>query len=62
MFHSSLLDPMCTCLAIFNLGKMTGYAATRFGWAFVKDEALAKKMEVYLWANGQGTGIEVGRS
>ena len=45
-------------VAIFSLSKLAGYAATRVGWAFVKDPAVAAAMRHYIFINGQGAGVE----
>ena len=35
-------------LLIFTLTKLTGHAATRFGWALVRDRAVAAAMQAYI--------------
>jgi hypothetical protein len=40
-------------VAIFSAGKIFGHAASRFGWAFVSDPAIAQYMYDYLWVNGR---------
>jgi aspartate/methionine/tyrosine aminotransferase len=35
-------------IMVFSLSKLLGYASTRFGWALVKDEKIAKRMEEYI--------------
>eukprot|EP00747_Dinoflagellata_sp_TGD_P134252 gnl/TRDRNA2_/TRDRNA2_175296_c0_seq2.p1 gnl/TRDRNA2_/TRDRNA2_175296_c0~~gnl/TRDRNA2_/TRDRNA2_175296_c0_seq2.p1 ORF type:complete len:299 (+),score=27.90 gnl/TRDRNA2_/TRDRNA2_175296_c0_seq2:510-1406(+) len=46
-------------IMIFSLNKMTGYAASRFGWALVKDQELAMLMGkgLQLWSGG-GPAVE----
>ncbi|KAK9111168.1 hypothetical protein Scep_018687 [Stephania cephalantha] len=41
-------------LMIFTMSKLTGHAGSRFGWAFVKDEAVYKRMSSYLSINSIG--------
>ena len=45
-------------VVIFSLSKMSGYAATRFGWALVKSPLVAERMGHYIFVQGQGTGVE----
>ncbi|KAF9599653.1 hypothetical protein IFM89_001599 [Coptis chinensis] len=35
-------------LMIFTLSKLTGHAGSRFGWAFVRDENIYKRMQMYI--------------
>lgn len=35
-------------IMVFSLSKLIGYAATRFGWALVKNEEIAKRMAEYI--------------
>jgi len=42
-------------VAIFTASKILGHASSRFGWAFVNDEAIAKRMFEYIWANGRSS-------
>ena len=45
-------------IIIFSLSKLTGYAASRFGWAFVRDRDVAQAMDSYIFINGQGSSVE----
>ena len=45
-------------IIIFSLSKLTGYAASRVGWAFVADRNVAQAMDSYIFVNGQGAGVE----
>lgn len=56
--HLTSVVPPQADIMVFSLSKLSGFAASRFGWALVKDEALAEKMEKYIFINGQGAGIE----
>jgi len=56
--HMTTVVPEAAPIMVFSLSKLSGYAATRFGWALVQDEALAEGMAKYIFVNGQGAGIE----
>jgi aspartate/methionine/tyrosine aminotransferase len=46
-------------LMIFSLAKLTGYAASRLGWALVRDAEVAALMAEYMAVmNGGGPGVE----
>ena len=46
-------------VSIFGLSKMTGHASTRFGWAYVKDKALADKMKHYVELTTSGVSADI---
>ena len=52
---SSEKDP---AIQVFSLSKLAGYAASRVGWALIKDKAVAEAVESYIFLNGQGAGVE----
>ena len=43
---------------VFSLAKLSGYAASRVGWAFVRDRQLAAAMSRHLFLTGEGAGVE----
>ncbi|KAK9134406.1 hypothetical protein Syun_013736 [Stephania yunnanensis] len=51
---TAIPTPADSDLMIFAMSKLTGHAGSRFGWAFVKDEAVYKRMSSYLSINSIG--------
>lgn len=45
-------------IMVFSLAKATGHAATRIGWALVKDKALADEMDHYIEMSTSGVSHE----
>lgn len=45
-------------IGIFSFSKAFGLASTRIGWAFIKDDTLAKKVQDYIEYNTSGISIE----
>ena len=45
-------------LMVFSLSKLTGYAASRIGWALVKDPLVAKDMASYVWLQSTHASVE----
>jgi len=43
---------------VFSLSKLTGYSASRVGWALIKDRDLAEDVSGHIFLNGQGAGVE----
>lgn len=43
---------------VYSLSKATGHASTRIGWALIKDEVLAKRLESYLEVITGGIPVE----
>ena len=56
--HPTTIRPEQQDVMIFSLSKMAGFAATRFGWAWVKDPDLAQRMHEHTFQTGQGTSVE----
>lgn len=45
-------------ITIFSLSKLSGFSATRIGWAIVRDEQLAIYMQNYIETHFSGTSID----
>ncbi|EDQ88872.1 uncharacterized protein MONBRDRAFT_26022 [Monosiga brevicollis MX1] len=45
-------------LMIFSLSKLAGYAASRIGWAFVRDSQVAATMSNYMWLQSTAPAVE----
>jgi len=43
----------------FSLTKLSGHAATRFGWAVVKDPSLAATISSYISNNNMGPSVDI---
>ncbi|XP_039172005.1 tryptophan aminotransferase-related protein 3 isoform X2 [Eucalyptus grandis] len=41
-------------LTIFTISKLTGHAGSRFGWAFIRNEEVYQRMNMYLELNTMG--------
>lgn len=41
-------------LTIFTISKLTGHAGSRFGWAFIRNEEVYQRMNMYLQLNMMG--------
>mmetsp|Transcript_22675 Transcript_22675/g.63748 ORF Transcript_22675/g.63748 Transcript_22675/m.63748 type:complete len:403 (+) Transcript_22675:117-1325(+) len=61
-YWPSLLDipaPLDEDLIFFSSSKFTGHAGSRFGWAMVKDGALAREMGHYVELTQQHVSVDV---
>ena len=60
----SILDPdhdqleVSEELMVFSLAKLTGHAASRIGWALVKDPQVAKDMATFIWIQSTHAAVE----
>ena len=45
-------------IMIFSLAKLTGHAASRIGWSFVKDSQVAKDMAAFVWMQSTHASVE----
>ncbi|EGD79927.1 hypothetical protein PTSG_10209 [Salpingoeca rosetta] len=45
-------------IMIFSFSKLSGYAASRIGWAFVRDPAVASIMSQYMWLQSTAPAVE----
>jgi L-tryptophan--pyruvate aminotransferase len=45
-------------IMIFSLSKLTGHAASRIGWALVKDAQVAKDMASFVWLQSTHASVE----
>ena len=53
-----ILEEVAPTVTIFSLAKCTGHAASRIGWAIVKDKEVAKQMRTYIEYSTGGASIE----
>ena len=55
---TEVLKAVAPQVTIFSLAKCTGHAASRIGWAIVKDKEVAKQMRSYIEYSTGGASIE----
>eukprot|EP01084_Bolivina_argentea_P020040 37310_1 len=52
------LEPKNAPLSLFSFTKLSGHAATRFGWAVIDSFELAEEMNNYIWESVEQISIE----
>ena len=52
------LDSTDPAIIVFSLSKLSGYAASRVGWALIKNASVAQAIHEHIFLNGQGAGVE----
>ncbi|XP_057794670.1 tryptophan aminotransferase-related protein 4-like [Salvia miltiorrhiza] len=55
---SAIPSPSDEDIMIFTMSKLTGHAGSRLGWAFVKDEEIYTKMQMYITVAEMGISRE----